>query len=130
MGVSAGNLNLPKVLNLVGQTVGDISPAFDNHNFRGVHVGVNVTAVSGVLPVLTVYIEGQDLVSGAWYPVLVSSGLAAVGFYRLSVYPGISAPNANQAVSDVLPATWRIRWTITGTTAPSFSATFGACMLK
>lgn len=130
MGVSAGNFNMAKVLSLVGQTTGDVTPAFDNHNYRGVHVGVDVTAVSGLLPVLTVTIEGQDLVSGKWYPILVSAGLAAVGFYRLSVYPGISGPNASQAVSDVLPATWRIRWAVTGTTAPNFSATFGACMLK
>lgn len=129
MGVTAGPINLPRLMNLVNITTADnISQVFDNHNHRGAHIGVNVTGMTGLLPVLTVYIEGQDPASEQWYPLLVSVAIAATGFTRLSVYPGIT-PVANQAVSNVLPATWRIRYTVGGTGA-SVTATFGACLLR
>lgn len=127
MGFTAGPFNLSQVMNLLNATADNIGQVFDNHNYRGAHIGVNVTAISGVLPVLTVYIEGLDTVSGQWYPLLVSASIGAVGFNRLSIYPGIT-PVANQAVSNVLPATWRIRYTVSS--GATVTATFGACMLR
>lgn len=127
MGTTAGPLNLGKVMDLVSATADNIGRVYDNHNHRGAHIGVNVTAIAGILPVLVVYIEGQDPGSDQWYPLLVSASLGAVGFYRLSIYPGIT-PVANQAASNVLPATWRIRYTVSS--GATVTATFGACMIR
>jgi hypothetical protein len=128
MGITAGPINLGKIMSMTGATVSAIGQIFDNHNHRGAHIGVNVTALTGLLPVLTVIIEGQDEASGQWYPLLTSVDIIAAGFTRLTVYPGVT-PVLNQAVSNVLPATWRIRYTVAGTGA-SVTATFGACLLR
>jgi hypothetical protein len=128
MGITAGPINLGRIMNLAAVTAGAIGATFDNHNHRGAHIGVNVTAISGVLPILTVIIEGQDDASGQWYPLLTSIDIATVGFTRLTVYPGVT-PVLNQAVSNVLPATWRVRYTVAGVGA-TVTATFGACLLR
>jgi hypothetical protein len=128
MGLTAGPLNLGRIMNLAAAVAGGVGLTYDNHNHRGAHVGVNVTAITGTLPVLIVYIEGQDEASGQWYVLLQSVDIATVGFNRLSVYPGIT-PVLNQAVSNVLPATWRVRYSVTGVGA-AVTATFGACLLR
>lgn len=127
MGFTAGPLNLGQIMGLTNATADNIGQVFDNHNYRGAHIGVNVTAITGTLPVLVVYIEGQDPTSQQWYPLLVSASIGTVGFNRLTVYPGIAVV-ANQAASNVLPATWRIRYTVSA--GATVSATFGACMLR
>lgn len=128
MGTTSGHYNAGKLHELVNVTASSSTLVFDNHNYRGVHVAVDITAMSGTLPVLTIYIEGLDTASGKWYTLLASAALNLTGLNLLTIYPGV-ATVANVAVSQVLPATWRIRWTISGVGATT-TATFGACMLK
>lgn len=90
----------------------------------GLLVLVNITAITGVGPTLTVLIEGQDEVSGAYYTILSSAALSATGLTALRVYPGIAAA-ANLSASDVIPLKWRVRTVIGGTT-PAVTATVSA----
>lgn len=98
-----------------------------NDGCRGVAVGVNISALTGTTPTLTVFVEGYDGASGQWYTLLQSTALNAVGFTLLRVYPGLTAA-ANSAANAVLPATWRVR-TVIGGTSPAVTATVGASTL-
>jgi len=74
---------------------------------RGVHVAINVTAVTAT-PSVTFTIQGKDTVNGAYYDILTSAAITATGTTYLSVYPGITAA-ANVSASDILPRVWRVR---------------------
>lgn len=78
-----------------------------NHNARGVHVVIDVTAIVST-PSITLTIEGKDEISGKYYTMLTSAAITGTGTTVLKVYPGITA-SANVAVSDILPRTWRIK---------------------
>src|SRR5437016_5521673 len=90
------------------------------------NIGVNVTAISGTSPTLTVTIQGKDQASGQYYTILASAALNATGFTLLSVAPGIPAV-ANASANAVMPSTFRVSYTIGGTT-PSVTATIGAAL--
>lgn len=104
-------------------------PTDDQTNLgrRGVKVVVDITAITGTGPTLTVKIRGKDAVSGKYYDILASAAFSATGTNVLTVYPGIAA-TANAAASDVLPATWRVE-AVVGGTGPSVTATIGASLL-
>jgi hypothetical protein len=101
----------------------------DQTNFegRGLKLVIDVTAISGTSATLTVTIQGKDPVSGKYFNILVSAGLTATGTTVLTVYPG-AAVSANVSANDILPKTWRVSYTITGTT-PSVTATIGAVVI-
>ena len=99
----------------------------DNYNpgYRGLHLVIDITAVSGS-PAVTVTIQGKDRLSGKYYTILASAALAAAATTVLKVYPGITAA-ANASVSDVLPECWRV---IVGVgTADSVTYSVGASLL-
>lgn len=85
---------------------------------------VDVTAVAGTTPALTVIIEGLDPVSGKYFPLLTSAALNATGTTVLRVGPGLPV-TANLSANDIMPKQYRVRYTITGTT-PSFTFSIGA----
>ena len=92
----------------------------------GVLIGVNITAITGTTPSLTVIVEGKDVASGVYYPILTSAALTAAGFTLLQVYSG--APNTpNVTANSPLPRTWRVRTVIAGTT-PAVTATIGSSL--
>jgi hypothetical protein len=123
-GVFFGNRNVD-LLTLTAASVGANGADQVHAHGRGLHLVIDVTAITGtVTPTLTVFIEGKDPASGKYYTILSSAGITTVSTVVLKVYPGITA-TANVAVADVLPATWRVRYTITGTT-PAFTARLGA----
>ncbi len=95
-----------------------------NQASKGIKVVVDITAITGTSPTLTVTLEGKDLASGAYYTILASAALTAVGVTVLTVFPGATAV-ANVAANDFLPKTWRVQATIGGTT-PAVTATIGA----
>lgn len=101
--------------------------AQDNPFWRGVQIGVDITAITGTSPTLTVIVEGLDDASGKYYTLLSSAALTATGTTLLTVYPGVTAA-ANGAASQALPKTWRIRYTIGGT-GPAVTATVGASLI-
>jgi hypothetical protein len=98
-----------------------------NTLFRGLKLVIDITAISGTSPTLTVTVQGKDPVSGKYYTILASAALAAVATTVLTVYPGAPA-TANVSANDVLPSTWRVISSIGGT-GPSVTATIAALLV-
>ena len=117
------------LLTLTAQGSGAVDGQDQNNiNCRGVQVGIDITAIAGTSPTLTVKIQGKDAASGKYYDLLTSSALTATGFTLLTLYPG--APStANVSAPQVLPATWRVIATVGGT-GPSVTATVGASLIN
>lgn len=91
---------------------------------RGLVCIVNLTAVSGTTPSLTLTIQGKDSLtttSPPYYTLLASAALTTTGVTVLRVYPGLTAV-ANATASDIVPPIYRIITTESGTT-PSFTGT-------
>lgn len=99
-----------------------------NTRRRGLQLVIDITAITGTSPTLTVTIEGKDAVSGKYYTLLASAALSAAGTNVLRVYPGLTAA-ANTVANDVLPLTWRVKSVIGGTT-PAVTATIAATLLS
>jgi hypothetical protein len=99
-----------------------------NDMARGLHLVVDITAVSGTSPTLTVTIEGYDPISGKYYTILASTALNATGTTVLKVYPGLTA-SANAAANDILPKFWRVKWVIGGTATPTVTASIAASLI-
>lgn len=96
-----------------------------NYNWKGMHLCLKVTAVSGTTPTMTVRLQRSDDGGTTWIDWdttnLQTASISTTGTYWLTVYPGI-ATAANASRNDILPRTWRCAWTIGGTT-PSFTFT-------
>lgn len=99
-----------------------------NFNARGIKLTIDITALAGTGPTLTVTVQGKDAVSGKYYTILASAALAAVATTVLTVYPGV-AVTANVSASDILPRDWRVSYTVGGT-GPSVTATVGAAYVN
>jgi len=76
-----------------------------NHNGRGIHIVLNVTAITDT-PSITLKIEGKSA-SGIYYTLLEGAAVTGTGTYVYKVMPW-AAPVANQAAADLLPRTWRV----------------------
>jgi len=122
-----GNVDTAALVTLTAAATGGNSTDQTNYNGRGLKLVVNATAVTGTTPVLTVTVQGKDAASGAYYNILTSANITATGATVLTVYPG-AATTANVSLPDVLPRTWRVLYTVTGTT-PAFTATIGASVI-
>lgn len=125
MSTLAQNAN-KTILALAAAAAGGNTANLDNAFWTGVQLGINITAITGTTPTLTVIIEGQDDASGIWYSLLSSAALSATGFTLLTLFPAV-ATVANVSVPQVLPKTWRVRYAIAGTT-PAVTATIGASL--
>jgi hypothetical protein len=94
-----------------------------NFNAVGAFVWVNVTAVTGTTPTLTVRIQWSPDGGTTWLDLdttnAQTASITGTGAAVLRVYPGM-ATAANASLNSPLPRTWRIAWTIGGTT-PSFT---------
>lgn len=100
------------------------SSDYSNSYHKGATVVAKVGAGSGTSPTLTVKIQGKTA-AGDYYdvPSVVTAALAAAsGVTTLTVYPGV-AETANVSVSDILPRTWRVVWTLGGSSTPSLADT-------
>jgi hypothetical protein len=96
----------------------------------GVHLVLDITAVSGTNPTLDVKLQRYDPASAKWVD-LTSAAWAqktGTGTSDLTVYPGI-AETANLSVSDVMTEELRIVWTIGGTATPTFTFSIGGTWL-
>jgi len=91
----------------------------DQHNtdWRGVRLFLNITSVSGALPVMDIKVQFRDPATGLYadLPGTTFAQHIATGQDELSIYPGNTAM-ANRAVSGPLPYSWRVVATITGGT--------------
>lgn len=101
--------------------------AHRNNMSRGLHLVVDVTAVTGTTPTLVVTIEGFDSISGKYYTLLASATINSVSTTVLKVYPGLTA-SANAVANDIVPEFFRVSWTVGGTT-PSFTMSIAAALV-
>lgn len=101
------------------QTASGVSAALAVRQTPTLAVDVNVTAVSGTSPTLTVFLErlGAD---GVWYPIWSPTVINAAGQTSTSVGPGC-------ATAAVLTNQVRLRWVIGGSASPS--VTFSASII-
>jgi len=121
------NNNDLSLVTLAASAVGGNSADQINYNGRGLQLVIDVTAISGTTPVFTVTVQGKDVASGKYYTLLVSAALSTVSTNLLTVYPG-AASTANVSTPQVLPRTFRILYTVSGTT-PAVTATIGASVI-
>lgn len=105
---------------------GNSAAALTNGSGNGAYLFINVSAVTGTSPTLTVKVQAQDPVSAGWtdLPGAVTASIIATGLYLLALHPAMPDV-ANSKVSVPLPRTYRLVWTIGGTT-PSFTFSVGA----
>jgi len=97
---------------------------------KGVQVVVNLGTVSGTTPTCVFKLQGSADGGTTWYdiPGAVTASLTATGVYGITVYPGIAVTAGTTTTGSTatanmpLPRTWRVVWTIGGTT-PSFTIT-------
>lgn len=124
---SKSNANAVLTLTAANATSAPTSPDIDTSNFGGVFVYINVTAITGTTPTLTVTIQGKDDISGQYHTILASAAISTTGLTVLRVYPGLTA-TANATANDVLAKTMRISTAIGGTT-PSVTATISTVLI-
>jgi len=117
------------VLTLTAQGAATV-PSADQLNpaGSGIKLVIDITAISGTTPTLTVTLQGKDTTSGKYYTILASAALNAVGTTVLTVFPSATAA-ANVAANDMLPRTWRVS-AVVGGTGPSVTATIGASVVS
>jgi hypothetical protein len=117
------------VLTLTAQAAATV-PSSDQFNpaGSGIKLVIDITAISGSSPTLTVTLQGKDTTSGKYYTILASAALNATGTTVLTVFPGATA-SANVAANDILPRTWRVS-AVVGGSGPSVTATIGASVVS
>lgn len=127
----SSNSETGALVTLTAASTGGNSADLSNTDWRGVNVVVNVTAITGTTPTLTVSIQGKDPVSGQYYTLVTNgSAINATGTFVFSVYPGGPTSTSSPAFSTAspLPRTWRILYAIGGTT-PAVTATMSASLI-
>jgi len=101
-----------------------------NASGKGAHILINLGTVSGTSPTLVANIQGSADGGTTWFniPDSTTATITATGTYSILIYTGIT-PQVGTAtagsvasVSQMLPKTWRVVYTIGGTT-PSFTIT-------
>lgn len=106
-------------------SAGVTGPLIPTNQGAGLLIFINVTAISGTSPTLTVTLKGSiDGSATATYTILASAAITATGLTVLRVYPGLTAA-ANLVANDVVPGWCQISSAIGGTT-PSVTATISA----
>ncbi|MDE2343048.1 MAG: hypothetical protein KGL63_06595 [Betaproteobacteria bacterium] len=87
---------------------------------------INVSAVSGTSPSLTINIQAYNPAANTWKTVASTAAITAAGDYTFLL--GFGVPSSVGAMDPApLPITWRLNYDITGTT-PSF--TFGGVVAE
>lgn len=121
------NTDIGKVVNITAAGAGTFNTNdLQNVNASGLTVVVDITAITGTSPTLTVTIQGKDVASGKYYTILAGAALTATGTTVMRIYPGIIQANTNVIASLLVPEWFRISYTIGGTT-PAVTATVGVC---
>jgi len=101
------------------------SATFNNGNYRGLQLVIDVTAIAAT-PSVVFSIEAFDSLSGKFYTLLDSVAIVAVGTTILRVYPGLT-DSANLIANDLLPFQWRV--TATHADADSITYSVGANLM-
>lgn len=90
-----------------------------NNNSRGLHVMIDVTAVTGG-STITPSIQGLDNTSNQFYDLLIGLPINAIGLTIIKLYPGITG-SPNISANDILPRNWRVFVENTGGGSYTFS---------
>lgn len=123
-----GNVDKGTLITLTAQGAGSVSSgAHSNSHSRGVIVTIDVTAITGTGPSLTVTLSQIDPSSGKKIVILASAAISTVSTTQLKVYPGLTAA-ANAVVNGVLPPHFIIDAVVAGT-APSVTAKISAAQV-
>lgn len=101
-----------------------------NTTAKGAVVVLNVGAVTGTSPTMVCKLQGSADSGTTWFdvPSATTATLTTSGIFGIEVYPnittvtGTTTTGTTAQVSSVLPRTWRVVYTIGGTT-PSFTLT-------
>lgn len=125
-GFQSGGKDEIAALVLTAASASGSSRDFRSSAGRGAVVVIDITALTGTSPTLTVTFEGYDPHSGKYYTILQSAALAAVATTVLRIGAELTAA-ANTIAKDFVPHSWRIRYTIGGTT-PSVTAKVGVLL--
>src|SRR5258708_8421882 len=84
-------------------------------SIRRLEFNLNITALAGTTPTITVFVEGQDN-EGAWFPLYAPSVISAIGDTAQSIGPGLQS-------NTVIPDTVRVRWLIGGSAGQTVTCT-------
>ena len=103
------------------RTATENSSDMEQIGFKGVRLFLDISAVTGTTPTLDVKVQAKDKLSGNYIDLTgaVFAQKTSTGTDYLTIYPGIGE-TANEAISDLVPNTWRAVATIGGTT-PDFT---------
>lgn len=123
--MNSNNYNL-EILSSAARTATVNSSDFNNNEYRGAQIVIDVTAVAAT-PSVVFSVEGYDDISGQYYSILDSAAITGTGTTVLTVYPGATA-SANVSTGNVIPATWRI--TATHADADSITYSVGANLVR
>ena len=72
---------------LAAAAAGSVTADQTNINARGLQIGINITAITGTTPSLTVTVQGKDAASGTYY-TLLSAYNVAVSVYGSYAFIG------------------------------------------
>jgi hypothetical protein len=123
--MSTLNNDLGPSITLTAAGAGTTTAPYDlNPTHRGCMVVINITAISGTSPTLTVSVMGHDPVSDTDFTILSSAALNSTGETVLTVYPGCIA-SANAVANSPIPNVWTVK-AVVGGTGPSVTATISA----
>lgn len=112
------------------RTVTTNSNDMQSEGYKGAWLVLNITAVTGTLPTLTVKLQGKDPLSAIYVdlPGAVFVEKTGISTDSLVLYPGI-AETANRIESQPLPHPWRAVATIGGTGGPSFTFSLAGSLI-
>ncbi len=100
-------------------TEGDAGFPVNTSNYMFADLFVNVTALSGTSPTLTVSVQIRDPLSGVWATVKSTSAISATGTTLLT----IAESYTNESLGDQ----FRVSWVISGT-SPSVTFSIGGIL--
>jgi hypothetical protein len=83
-----------------------VSATFANYGYVGLHVIIDVTAITAT-PSVVFTIQGYSPLGDDYYTLLASAAITATGQTVLRVFPGATAA-ANTVANDRLPGLWRV----------------------
>lgn len=101
-----------------------------NTTSKGANIVLNLGTVTGTTPTLVLKIQGSADGGITWVdiPGANTASITATGAYGIQIYPGtgavagVATAGTMAVINAALPRTWRVVWTIGGTT-PSFTIT-------
>ena len=95
----------------------------DNLSSSSGNMIVDITAITGTSPTLTVTLQGKDPASGKYYDIIASAALTATGTTMIKIMPGGQIA-ANTSANNGIPKVFRVIAAAGGTT-PSITGTVG-----